>query len=73
MHGRRVALTASLILSLFFAARPPQAPQPAQAAGAALQRRGGAVDRLLCLHRSDRWPRDLSDPGAERYDGHRRR
>ena len=45
MHGRRVALTASLILSLFVAARPhTQAPQPApaaQAPAAPAQGRGG--------------------------------
>ena len=45
MHGRRVALTASLILSLFPAARPQtQTPQPApaaQAPAAPAQGRGG--------------------------------
>ena len=45
MHGRRVALTASLILSLFLAARPQtQTPQPApaaQAPAAPAQGRGG--------------------------------
>ena len=45
MHGRRVALTASLIFSLFLAARPQtQAPQPAPAAqvpAAPAQGRGG--------------------------------
>jgi enterochelin esterase family protein len=45
MHGRRVALTASLFLSLFIAARPhTQAPQPAtaaQAPAAPAQGRGG--------------------------------
>ena len=49
MHGRRVALTASLILSLFLAARADtQTPQSAPAAQTpAAPRRAAAVDRVF--------------------------